>query len=177
MLTKVLNILTIVLLAVGLGVCLVVGGCDMPVPTLSGSVPMKCVWGLSSVAACLAVGLILAVARLWLKTREAQRFSAVSLILVVLAAALIPSPLVVGVCSWAPTALCCADLAASGASAEALAFCGVTMDCHISAITVWIMAALVVICMVIVIATAQGSKAETETETERKPGLFDPQQR
>lgn len=168
MLSKVLNIVTIVLLAGALGVCLVVGGCDMPVPTLTGGVPMKCVGGLSAVSVVMGAGLVLALAQLFLKTAEAKRFAALSLGVITLVAALILSPLVVGTCSWDGNALCCGHLLEQGATVEELAWCGLTMDCHISALVVWIVAALIIIIQIIV-----ALKARAGTSEAHKPKLFD----
>lgn len=169
MLEKILNIVTLVALALGLGVSLIVGGCEDPIPTLSGSVPMKCVWGFAAVSVVLAGGLVLAVARMFLKTGEARRFASLSMVVVALIAALIPSPWVVGTCSWEGTALCCADLAATGAAPEELVWCAFSMDCHVSALAVWIAAAFVIIASIIQIVT---SRTHEQAAT-KKPKLFD----
>ncbi len=168
MLNKVLNLVVILLFAAGLCASSIVGGCEMLIPTQTGSVPMKCIGGFNSVSLLLGVGLILAIVRLFLKNTEARRFAALSLGLIVLAAALIPSPLVVGVCSWEGAALCCSPLAEAGASAEELAWCSLTMDCHISAAVVWVMATLILVCLVIQVLTTP-----SDTSEKTKPRLFD----
>lgn len=167
MLRKVLNIVSLVLLAGALGVCLVVGGCDMPVSTLTGGVPMKCVWGLRAVSVVLGASLVLALAQLFLKTSEARRFAALALGVIVLAAALIASPLAVGTCSWDGSALCCSNLE-SAATLEDAAWCSLTMDCHISALTVWIVAVLIIIIHIVLVVKQQAGTGE-----ENKPKLFD----
>ena len=171
MLNRALNIVTIALFAGGLGINLIFGGCDMPVPTLTGSVPMKCVWGSTAASIVLSVGLILSCARLVLKTTEAKRFAAFGLGLIALAVALIPSSLGVGVCSWDGSALCCSHLVEAGASAEEIAWCGLAMDCHISAIALWIMAILVVISVSIQAATASSNGSQGNDPV--RPKLYD----
>jgi heme/copper-type cytochrome/quinol oxidase subunit 2 len=169
MVNRLLNIGTLVALAVGLAVSLLIGGCDEPVLTLSGSVPMKCVWSFISVSILFIVALILGVVRLFLKTTEARRFAALSLGLTALAAALICSPWGIGICSGETMALCSVDPSAGDAGMAMSSWFGSAMDCHTSALVVWIVAALVVIGAIIQAVIASFGK---EPDT-KKPKMFE----
>ena len=168
MLHRSLSIVIAVLLAIDLVICVVIGGCDMPIPTMSGSVPMKCHWGFIAVSIVLAAGLVLAIFSTFLRSPEARRFAGLTLGIIALTVAFIPSEWAVGTCSWEGDAMCCANSAASGASAEELAACALSMDCHVSAIATWITAALVLVVAVILVV-----KAGNGSSLPRHPRLRD----
>jgi hypothetical protein len=147
---RIAGVVALLALMVALLTSLVLGGCDTLIPADSGSFPMKCHWAFIAVAVVLVIGIVLALVQLLLKTVEARRLAAALLLLVALAAAFLPSPLGIGICSDSGMMLCAID----------------GMDCHTTAPVVWICSAIVVICAAVQLA-------KSDSDSAKKPRLTD----
>jgi hypothetical protein len=153
---RIAGAVALVALLVALSTSLVLGGCDTLIPADSGAFPMKCHWAFIAVAVVLVIGIAVVLAQLLLKTTEARRFAASILLLIALAAAFLPSPLGIGICSD------------GGMMSDGTAMlCAVDgMDCHTTAPVVWVCATVIALC-----AVAQLAKADPEGA--KKPKLTD----
>jgi hypothetical protein len=147
---RIAGMVALLALLVALLTSLVLGGCDTLIPADSGSFPMKCHWAFIAVAVVLVIGIVLALAQLLLKTLEARRLAAALLLLVALAAAFLPSPWGIGICSDSGMMLCAID----------------GMDCHTTAPVVWVCSAIVIICAAVQLA-------KSDPNSVRKPKLSD----
>jgi hypothetical protein len=147
--------LILVLMLAGVFVSIYPGGCDTLIPAETGDFPMKCHWAFVATTVLFLVGAVAALASLMLKTLEGRRVAAVGILLLLVAIAVMPSPLGIGICASSGDAsmtLCMVD--------------GGGMDCHTTAPIVWAICACAAI-----IAIFQFIKADPAAV--KKPRLND----
>jgi peptidoglycan/LPS O-acetylase OafA/YrhL len=134
--------LTLLAMIVGLLASTILGGCDKLIECESGDFPMKCHWTFVACAVLFALGAIAALAQFALRTRESRRFAALTTVLLALGVVFLTTPWGIGLCAME------------------------TMQCHTTALVVWVCAALSV-----VVAVVQFAKADPEDA--EKPRLED----
>lgn len=127
---------------IGIIASLVSGGCAAMLECTSGMVPMKCHWTFTAVPFALGIGAVTSVGALLAKTTEGRRMAALGTLAASAAAALIVSPVGIGICAKAG------------------------MECHTAAYVIWAVCAIS-----IVAAIAQMAKANPEAANAPKMKL------
>ena len=134
---KVISAVEVVALAALTIWAAVSGGCTTQVELASGAgMPMKCFWTFKAVPVVGAVGVVSALLALFAKTREGRRFCSVVTACAAIAAMLVPTSLVIGLC----------------ANPE--------MHCHTTALGVWVIGAIGVVVAIVQVAKADPDAAE-----------------
>ncbi|MDO4289656.1 MAG: DUF4418 family protein [Eggerthellaceae bacterium] len=133
---KALGAVSVLCMIAVVAVSAVMGGCDKMIECTSGMMPMKCHWTFVAATFVGVAGVVSAIAALAAKTAEGRRVAALMTIVVGAIIAVLPMDFAIGLCG----------------NAE--------MECHHTALVVWIAVAVAVVVALVQVAKANPADAE-----------------